>query len=67
MSASLFAVLLLLQEVPPSALVLAMALAYALGFLGMLLAWKNYRKRVTGKLPPSPPSGQSPREEKRNP
>ncbi len=37
--------MLLLQAPPPEGLLLAMALWYALGFLGMLLAWHNYRKR----------------------
>lgn len=39
---------LLLQEAPPEGLVLAMALWYGLGFLGMLLAWNAYRKRRPG-------------------
>ena len=46
-------VALLLQEVPQQALVLAMALSYALSFAGMLLAWHAYRKRQRGtKTPP---------------
>jgi hypothetical protein len=44
---------LLLQEVPPSGLVLAMLLSYALGFAGMLLAYLNYRKRKPGAKPPT--------------
>lgn len=48
---------LLLQEAPPEGLVLAMALWYGLGFLGMLLAWNAYRKRRPGmhrgEQPPS--------------
>lgn len=39
---------ILLQEVPPHALVLAMLLSYALGFAGMILAYLNYRKRRGG-------------------
>ena len=34
-----------LQAAPPQALVLAMALSYALSLAGMLLAWRAYRKR----------------------
>ena len=44
--------MLLLQTPPPEGLLLAMALWYALGFLGMLLAWHNYRKRKGGGKPP---------------
>lgn len=51
MSAWRTAVLLLQGEPPPEGLLLAMALWYALGFLGMLLAWMNYRKRKGGKPP----------------
>lgn len=52
MSAWLTAVLLLQGEPPPEGLLLAMALWYGLGFLGMLLAWQNYRKRKGGGKPP---------------
>ncbi len=45
--------LLLQSEPPPLGLLLAMALWYALGFLGMLLAWQNYRKRTSGGKPPA--------------
>ena len=38
---------LLLQGVPPRALVLAMTLAYALCFAGMLFAYLSYRRRQT--------------------
>lgn len=49
--------LLLQSEPPPMGLLLAMALWYALGFLGMLLAWLNYRKRKGGGgRPPEDPS-----------
>lgn len=52
---------MILQAVPPSALVLAMALAYLLGFSGMLLAWLNYRKRKGGKgAAAQPPSSGAP-------
>ena len=44
---------LLLQEVPPAGLVLAMLISYALGFAGMLLAYLNYRKRKPGAKPPT--------------
>lgn len=44
--------MLLLQAPPPEGLLLAMALWYGLGFLGMLLAWHNYRKRKGGTHPP---------------
>lgn len=57
MSAGLTAALLLQSEPPPEGLLLAMALWYALGFLGMLLAWLNYRKRKGGGG--RPPEGQS--------
>lgn len=40
--------MLLLQDVPPRALVLAMALSYALSFMGLLLAWRAWRKRHHG-------------------
>lgn len=48
--------LLLQSEPPPMGLLLAMALWYALGFLGMLLAWQSYRKRKGGggKRPEDP-------------
>ena len=49
--------LLFLQAPPPEGLLLAMALWYALGFLGMLLAWHNYRKRKGGQS--SQPGSQS--------
>lgn len=52
MSASLTAALLLQGEPPPEGLLLAMVVWYALGFLGMLLAWLNYRKRKGGGKPP---------------
>lgn len=48
MNAGLMAALLLQGEPPPEGLLLAMALWYALGFLGMLLAWLNYRQRKGG-------------------
>lgn len=35
----------LLQRVPPQALVLAMVISYALGLAGMMLAYLNYRQR----------------------
>jgi len=38
-------VLLWLQQVPPRALVLAMALSYVLCFAGMLFAYLAYRRR----------------------
>jgi hypothetical protein len=44
---------LILQEVPPQGLVLAMLISYALGFAGMLLAYLNYRKRKPGAKPPA--------------
>jgi len=44
---------LLLQEVPPQGLLLAMLISYALGFAGMLLAYLNYRKRKGGEKPPA--------------
>ena len=44
---------LLLQEVPPQGLLLAMAISYGLGFAGMLLAYLNYRKRKPGAKPPA--------------
>ena len=43
---------LLLQEVPPQGLLLAMLISYGLGFAGMLLAYLNYRKRKPGVKPP---------------
>ena len=43
----------LLQEVPPQGLLLAMLISYGLGFAGMLLAYLNYRKRKPG-VKPSP-------------
>jgi hypothetical protein len=61
MSEWLTAALLLQGDPPPEGLLLAMALWYGLGFLGMLLAWQNYRKRKGGD--PSRP--QQPREEKK--
>ena len=36
---------LLLQAVPPRALVMAMTLAYALCFAGMLFAYLSYRRK----------------------
>jgi len=48
MNGWLMAALLLQGEPPPEGLLLAMAVWYALGFLGMLLAWQNYRKRKGG-------------------
>ncbi len=42
-----------LQQVPPQALVRAMVISYALGFVGMLLAYLNYRKRHPRKGPPA--------------
>lgn len=45
-------VALILQDVPPQGLVLAMLISYALGFAGMLLAYLNYRKRKPGAKPP---------------
>ncbi len=57
MSERLTAALLLQGEPPPEGLLLAMALWYGLGFLGMLLAWQNYRKRKGG--------GRKPPEDKR--
>ena len=44
---------MLLQEVPPQGLLLAMAISYGLGFAGMLLAYLNYRKRKPGAKPPA--------------
>jgi hypothetical protein len=44
---------LLLQEVPPQGLLLAMLISYGLGFAGMLLAYLNYRKRKPGAKPPA--------------
>ena len=64
--------MLLLQAPPPEGLLLAMALWYALGFLGMLLAWHNYRKRKGGAPPPQgsqhdePPPPET-KEERREP
>jgi len=60
--------LLFLQAPPPEGLLLAMALWYALGFLGMLLAWHNYRKRKsgTGGKPDREPPGKA-GEQKREP
>jgi hypothetical protein len=54
MSEGLTAALLLQGEPPPTGLLLAMALWYGLGFLGMLLAWQNYRKRKGGGGPKPP-------------
>lgn len=48
MKVMLMAALLLQEGPPPEGLLLAMALWYGLGFLGMLLAWQNYRKRKGG-------------------
>ena len=42
---------LLLQGAPPQALVLAMALSYALSLAGMLLAYLSYRKRRKNAKP----------------
>lgn len=55
-----FAAALILQEAPPEGLLLAMALWYALGFVGMLLAWKAYRQRRRGGHRPGqePPSAE---------
>ena len=36
---------LLLQGVPPRALVLAMLLSYVMCFAGLIFAWVNYRRR----------------------
>jgi len=44
---------LILQEVPPQGLLLAMLISYGLGFAGMLLAYLNYRKRKPGVKPPT--------------
>ena len=46
-------VALILREVPPQGLVLAMLISYGLGFAGMLLAYLNYRKRKPGAKPPT--------------
>lgn len=45
MMAALAMVALLLQEVPPRALVLAMVLSYVLCSAGMLFAYLSYRRR----------------------
>ena len=46
MSAALpVAFVLLLQGVPPRALVLAMLLSYVMCFAGLIFAYVNYRKR----------------------
>lgn len=53
---------LVLQATPPEGLIMAMALSYGLSLLGMLLAWRNYRKRKGGKGPRTGPGGASSRE-----
>jgi hypothetical protein len=64
MNSVLVTAALLLQEAPPEGLVLALALWYALGFLGMLLAWNAYRKRRPGGHGGQPTSAEK---EKREP